>query len=168
MNQSMPGLPVHQQLPESTQTHVHWVSDAIQPSHPLLSYIKWKEQKAMTNLDIVLKSRHITLPTKVPIGKSMIFPVVMLELDHKGWVPKSWCFQAVVLEKTLESSLDSKEIKPVNPEGNQPWIFIGRTKAETPILWLPDAKNWLIGKDPDAGKDWRQEETGKIEDEMDG
>ena len=79
----------------------------------------------------------------------------MWELDDKeSWVPKNWCFWAVVLEKTLESSLDCKEIKPVNPKGNQPWLFTGRTdtEAEALILWLPDVKNWLIGKDPDAGK----------------
>ena len=94
----------------------------------------------------------------------------MWELDHKeGWAPKNWCFQTVVLEKTLESPLDCK-IKPVNPEGSQSWIFIGRTdaEAETPILWPPDAKNWLIGKEPDAGKDWRQEEKEVTEDEMVG
>ena len=80
----------------------------------------------------------------------------------EGWALKNWCFQIVVLEKTLEIPLDSKEIKPVTPKGNQPWIFIGRTDAEAKalILWPPDAKNWLIGKDPDAGKDWRQEEQG--------
>ena len=78
------------------------------------------------------------------------------------------CFWTMVLEKILESPLKSKEIKPVNPKGNQPWIFIGRTdaEAETPILWLPDERNWLIGKDPDAGKDWGQEEKGAVEDEM--
>ena len=86
--------------------------------------------------------------------------VWMWELDHKeSWALKNWCFWAVVLEKTLESPLDHKEIKPVNPQGNQSWIFIGRTdaEAETPILWPPDAKNWLVGKNPDAGKEWRQE-----------
>ena len=85
----------------------------------------------------------------------------MRELDHKaGWALKNWCFQTVVLEKTLESPLDCKEIKPVNPKGNQFWIFIGRTdaEAEAPILWPPDAKNQLIGKDPDTGKDWGQKE----------
>ena len=91
------------------------------------------------------------------------------ELDHKeGWVPKNWCFRTVVLEKTLESPLDYKEIKPVNPKGNQSWVFTGRTDAEAPILWPPDPKNWLIGKDPDAGKDWRQEEKGMTENEMVG
>ena len=89
------------------------------------------------------------------------------ELIHKeGWVPKNWCFWTVVLEKTLESHLDSKEIQPVHPKRNQYWIFIGRTdaEAEATILWPPDAKNWLTGKDPDAGKDWRQEEKGTTED----
>ena len=86
----------------------------------------------------------------------------MWELDYKeSWAPKNWCFWTVVLEKTLESPLDCKEIQPVNPKGNQSWIFIGRTDAEAPILWPPDAKNWLTGKDPDPGKDWRQEERGR-------
>ena len=84
----------------------------------------------------------------------------MWELDYKeSWVPMNWCFWTVVLEKTLESLLKFKEIQPVHPKGNQSWIFIGRTdaKTETPILWPPDVKNWLIGKDPDAGKDWKWE-----------
>ena len=92
------------------------------------------------------------------------------ELDYKeSWEPKNWCFWTVVLEKTLESLLDCKEIQPVHPKGNQSWIFIGRTEAEAeaPVLWPPDAKNWLIGKDPDAGKDWRQEKR-VTEDEMVG
>ena len=96
--------------------------------------------------------------------------VQMWELDHKeSWAPKNWCFWTVMLEKTLVSPLDSKEIKLVNPKGIQPWIFIGRTNAETeaPILWPPDAKSQLTGKDPDAGKDWRQEK-GRTEDEMVG
>ena len=95
----------------------------------------------------------------------------MWELDHnESWAPKNWCFWIVVLEKTLESPLDCKEIQPVHPKGNQPWIFIGRTdtEAETPILWPPDAKNWLIWKDPNAGKDQRWEEKGTTEDEMVG
>ena len=95
--------------------------------------------------------------------------VWMWVLDHKeSWAPKNWCFQTVVLEKTLETPLDCKEIKPVNPKGNQPWIFIRRTDAEAPILWPPDVKSWLIEKDPDAGKDWGQEEKGTTEDEMVG
>ena len=95
----------------------------------------------------------------------------MWELDHKeSRVPKNGCFWTVVLEKTLESPLDCKEIQPAHPKENQPWIFIGRTdaEAETPILWPPDVKNWLIWKDPDAGKDWRREEKGTTEDEMVG
>ena len=95
----------------------------------------------------------------------------MLELDHKeSWALKNWCFWTVVLEKTLESPLDCKEIKPINPKRNQSWIFVGRTdaEAEDPILWPPDVKNWLIWKDPDAGKDWRQEERGITVDEMVG
>ena len=97
--------------------------------------------------------------------------VWMSELDYKeSWAPKNWCFSTVVLEKTLENPLYCKEIKPVNPKGNQSWIFPGRTdaEAETPILWLPDANNWLTGKDPDTGKDCRQEEKGMTEDEMVG
>ena len=92
------------------------------------------------------------------------------ECHKESWVPKNWWFWTVVLEKTLENPADCKEIKPVNPKGNQSWIFIGRTDAEAkvPILWPPDAKNWLIGKDPDAGKDWRQEEKGTTEGEMVG
>ena len=95
----------------------------------------------------------------------------MWKLDYtESWAPKNWCFWTVVLEKTLESLLDSKEIQPVHPKGNQSWIFIGRTdvEAETPIFWPPDAKNWLIWKDPDAGKDWRWEEKGPTEDETVG
>ena len=93
------------------------------------------------------------------------------ELDHKeGWVPKNWCFWTVVLEKTLEIPLDCKEIKPVSPKGNQSWIFIGGTdgEADTPIFWPPDEKSWLTRKDPDAGKEWTQEEKGMTEDEMVG
>ena len=95
----------------------------------------------------------------------------MWELDCKeSWALKNWCFWTVVLEKTLESPLDCKEIQPVHPKGDQSWVFIGRTdaEAETPILWPPHAKSWLIGKDPDAGKDWGQEEKGTTEDEMVG
>ena len=92
--------------------------------------------------------------------------ILTLSVTNKeGWVLKNWVFQTVVLEKTLESPSDSKEIKPINSKGNQPWIFIGRTDAEAPILWPPDAQSWLIGKDPDAGKDWRQEK-GMTENKM--
>ena len=131
-------------------------------------------RKAMTNLDSILKSREITLPTKLHLVKAMVFSsghVWMWELDYKeSWVLMNWCFWTVVLEKTLESPLDCKEIQPVNPKGNQFRLFIGRTdaEAETPILWPRDEKNRLIWKDPDAGKDWRWEEKGKTEDEMVG
>ena len=127
----------------------------------------------MIKLNSILKSRDIALPTKVH-SQSYGFSrshVRMWELDYKeSWTPKNWCFWTLVLKKTLESPLDCKEIKPVHPKGNQSWIFIGRTdaEAEAPVLWLPDAKNWLIGKDPDAGRDWRQEEKGTTEDEMMG
>ena len=95
----------------------------------------------------------------------------MWELDHKdSWALKNWCFWTVVLEKTLESPMDSKEIQPVHPKGDQSWVFIGRTdvEAEIPMLWPPDVKSWLIGKNSDAGKDWRQEEKGTTEDEIVG
>ena len=95
----------------------------------------------------------------------------MWELVYKeSWAQKNWCFWTVVLEKILETPLDCKEIQPVHPKGDQSWVFIGRTdaEAETPILWLPDEKNWLIWKYPDAGKDWRREEKGTTEDEMAG
>ena len=122
------------------------------------------ERKTMTYLDSILKSRDITLPTKVHLVKAVVFPVVMYgcELDCKeSWALKDWRFWTVVLEKTLENPLDCKEIHQ-SVKGNQPWIFFGRTdaEAETPVFWLPDAKNRLIGKDPEAGKDWRQEKKG--------
>ena len=126
-------------------------------------------RKAMTNLDSILKSRDITLLTKVHIVRAMAFPIVMYRTESwtikKAVPPKDWCFQ-FVLEKTLESPLDSKELKPVKPKENQPWMFFGRTDAEAPIPWLLDVKSRLIGKDTDAGKDWRQEEKGEIEDEV--
>ena len=120
-------------------------------------------RKEMTNLDGVLKSRDITLPTKIRIVKAMVFPsghVWSWELDHKdGRLPKNWCLRTMVLEKTPESPLDSKAIKPVYLEGNhQPWILIGRTdgEAEASVFWSSDAKSLLIRKDLDAGKDWGQ------------
>ena len=126
----------------------------------------------MTNLENILKSRDIALETKIQIVKAMVFPMVIYGCDSwtvkEGWVWKNSWFWTVVLEKTLESPLDCTEIKPVNPKGNQPWIFIRRTDAEAkaPILWPSDAKRWLTGKDPDAGKDWRQRAKGATEDEM--
>ena len=131
-------------------------------------------RKAMSNRDSTLKSKDITLLTKIHLVKSYGFSsshVWMWELDHKeGWALKNWCFWTVMLNKTLESPLDYKEIQPDHPKGNRSWIFIGRTdaKAEILILWPPDAKSWLNWKDPDAGKDWRQEEKGMAEDEMVG
>ena len=129
-------------------------------------------RKAMTNLDSILKSRDITLPTKVHLVKAMVFPAVMYGCE--SWTIKKtehqridafelWCWRRLL-------RVDCKEIQLVNPKGNQCWVFIGRTdvEAETPIVWPPDAKNWLIGKDPDAGKDWRQEEKETTEDEMVG
>ena len=125
----------------------------------------------MSSLDSTVKSRDITLPVKVCIVKTVVFPAVMyrLELVHKeSWALKSWCFGIVVLEKTLENSLDSKEIQLVHPKGNQLWMFIEWTDAEVkaPILWPPDGKSQLIGKDPSAGKDWGQEKNRVTEDEM--
>ena len=121
-------------------------------------------RKAMTNPDSLLKRRDSTLLTKVHLVKAMVFPVT-----HKGsWALKNWCFWTVVLEMTLESPLDRKETQPVNPKGNQSWVFIGKTDTEAPIFWPPNVRNWIIGKDPDAGKDWRQEEKGMTEDEMVG
>ena len=125
-----------------------------------------KETSERVILYSILKSRDITLLTKIHLVKAMVFPVIMYGCE--SWIIKKaerWRIDAFELwcwRKTLESSLDCKEIKPVNPKGNQSWIFIGRTnaKAEIPLLWLPDAKNWLIGKDP-AGEDWRQEERGR-------
>ena len=138
--------------------------------------IKWRlllGRKAITNLDNIIKSRcYFTNegPSSQKYGFSSSH-VWMWELDHKEiWVQKNWCFWTVLLEKTLESPMDSKEVKSVNSKGNQSWIFIGRTaaEAEAPIIWPPDAKSWLIRKYPDVGEDWRQEEKGMTEDEMVG
>ena len=121
----------------------------------------------------IKKQRHY-LANKGPSSQSYGFSsshVWVWELGYKeSWTPKNYCFWTVMLEKTLASPLDCKEIHPVHPKGNQSWIFIGRTgaEAEIPILWLPDTKNWLIWKDPDSGKDWRREEKGMTENEMVG
>ena len=133
-------------------------------------------RKVMTNLDSIFKSRDITLPTKVCLVRAMVFPVVIYGCE--SWTVKKadhWRIDAfellvLVLEKTLESPLDYKMIQLVHPKGDQSWVFIGRNdaEAETPVLWPPDVKNWLIGKDPDAGRDWGQEEKGTTEDEMAG
>ena len=134
--------------------------------------------KALLDLNLSingkLKSRDITLPTKVRLVKAMVFPVVIYGCESwtikESWVPKNWCFWTVVLEKTIESPLDCKEIQAVHSKGDQPWDFFGRNdaEAETPVLWPPDAKSWLIGKDSDAGRDWGQEQKGMTEDEMAG
>ena len=130
-------------------------------------------KKSMTSLDSILKSRDTTLPTKVHLVKAMVFQCSCMNVRVGLWTNlsmKNWCFWTVVLEKTLESPLDCKEIKPVHPKGDQFWVFIGRTdvEVEAPVLWPPDAKSWLIWKDPDAGKDWGQEGKGMTEDEMVG
>ena len=119
----------------------------------------------------IKKQRHY-FANKGPSSQGYGFSsslVWMWELDHiESWALKNWCFWTVVLEKTLERSLNCKEIKPVHPKGDQSWIFIGRTDAEVPLFWPPDAKNRLIGKDPEDGQDWRQEVKGTTEDEMVG
>ena len=128
-------------------------------------------RKVLTNLDSILKNRDITLSTKVQSYGFSSSHVWMWELDcAESWVPKNWFFWTVLLEKTLESPLGCKEIQPVHSKGDQSWVFIGKTdvEAETPILWPPHVKSWLIGKDPDAGRDWGQEEKGMTEDEMAG
>ena len=130
-------------------------------------------RKVMTNLDSILKSRHY-FANKGPSSQGYGFScghVWMWELYcEEGWAPTNWCFWTVVLEKTLESPLDCKEIQPVHPKGDHPWVFFGRNdaKAETPVLWPPHAKSWLLGKDSDAGRNWGQEEKGTTENEMAG
>ena len=151
------------------QNHPEWWLAAMKLTHLLLG------RKVMTNPRQHTKKERHYFPDKGPssfqrYGFSSSH-VWTWELDYKeSWMPKNWCFWIVVLAKTLESPLDCKEAKPVNPKGNQSWRLIGRTdvEAEAPILWPPDVKSWLTGKDPDAGKDWRQEEKGKREDEMVG
>ena len=138
---------------------------AIQPS---LDFVTSQDSKIRRTLI------DFTVANKGPSSKGYGFScghVWMWELDcEESWAPKNWCFWTVVLEKALQSPLDCKEIQPVHPKGDQSWVFIGRTdaEAETPILWPPHAKSWLIGKDSDAGRDWGQEENGMTEDEMAG
>ena len=142
-------------------------------SHEIKSHLLLG-RKAITNLDSILKSGDIYFANKGQSSQSYGFSsshVWAWELYYKeSWVLKNWCFWTVVLEKSLENPLDCKEIQLVHPKGNQSWIFIGRTdvEAETPISWLTVAKNWLIGKDPDGGKDWRQDKKGMTEDEIVG
>ena len=141
-------------------------------SHEIKSHLLLG-RKAMTNKQHIRKQRHY-FANKGPSSQGYGFSsghVWMWLLDYKeSWVPKDWSLWTVVLEKTFESPLDCKEIQLVHAKGDQSWVFIGRTdaEAETPILWPPDAKNWLTGKDPDAGKGWRQEDKGMSEDEMVG
>ena len=148
------------------QNHCRWWLSHEIKRHLLLG------RKAMTNLDSILKNRDTILLCLSSQSYSFSSSHVwMWELDYKeSWVPKNWCFWTVVLEKTLESPLDCKEIQPVHPKGDQSWVFFGRNdaKAETPVLGPPHAKSWLIGKDSDAGRDWVQEEKGTTEDEMAG
>ena len=130
-----------------------WKKSYDQPGQHIKKYRHYFANKSSSSQNYSFSNSHI----------------LMWKLDYKeSWAPKNWCFWTVVLEKTLESPFDCSEIQPVHPEGNQSWIFIGRTDAEvgTPILWLPDSKSWLIWKDLDAGKDWGQEEKGTTEGEM--
>ena len=148
------------------QNHCRWWQ---QPWNEKM-FAPWKESYDQP-IQYIKKQRHY-FADKSLSSQSYGFSsshIWMWELDHKeSWALKDWCFCTVVLEKTLECSLDCKEIKPVNPKGSQPWIFIGRTDAEAEalMLWPPDMKSRLIGKDPDAGKNWGQEEKGATEDEM--
>ena len=160
---------------------LHWQADSLPLAPPgwlhlLLSSREGRKAWIKSSdkpRQCIKKQRHY-FADKVPFTQSYGFSsscARIWELDHKeGWAQKNWCFWTLVLEKTLECPLDCKEIKPVNPKGNPSLIFIGRTDAgtEAPILWPPDVKNWLTGKDPDAGKDWRQEEKQMTEDEMVG
>ena len=141
-------------------------------SHEIKRFTSWKKSYDQPRQHIQ-KQRHYFVNKGLSSQSHVFFSshVWMWELDHKeDWEPKNWCFWIVVLEKTLESPLDCKEIKPINPKGNQTWIFIGRTdaEAEAPVLWPPDAKSQLIGKDSDAGNHRRQEEEGTTENEMFG
>ena len=146
---------------DQTQVEKKW-------SSALMSHISYDQPRQH-----IKKQRHYFV-NKSPSSQSYDFSsshVWMWELDYKeSWMMKNWCFWTVVLEKTFESPLDCKEVKPDNPKGNQPWILIGRTddEAETPILWPPDVKSWFIWKDPDDGKDWRQEDKRMTEDEVVG
>ena len=131
------------------------------------------ERKAMSNLDSILKSRDITLPTKVHLVKAMVFPVIIMYGCESWTMNKAECWRIDAFElwcwrRLLRVPSTARRSNQVNPKGNRSWIFIGGTDAEAPILWLPDEKNWLLRKDTDAGKNWRQEEKGTTEDEMVG
>jgi len=153
------------------QTLFSWIP---KPLWMMTAALKLKDacslEKSYANPRQHIKKQRYHFVDKDPSSQSHGFSsshVPMWEVDHKEvWVPKNWCFLTVVLEKTLGITLDCKEIIPANPEWNQSWIFIGRTDTEAPILWPHDVKSWLIGKDPDAGKDWRWEEKVMTEDEM--
>ena len=159
---------------QSPALHLSPSYEGLCPWAPISGRVQghWKESYDQPRQHIKKQRHYFT--NKGPSSQSYGFSsshVWMWELDHKeGWAPKNGCFWTVVLEKTLKCPLDSKEIKPVHPKGNQSWIFIGRTdaEAEVPTLWLPDGKSQLIRKDPDAEKEWRQEEKGMTEDEMVG
>ena len=141
------------QQPWSEKTLAPWKKSYEKPRHRIEKQRHYFANKGLYSQRYGFSSSHVWV----------------WELNHEeGWVPKNWCFWIVVLEKTVESPLGCKEIKPVHPKGNQSWIFIGRTDAEAPILWPPDVKNWLRRKDPNSGKDWRQEEKGTTEDDMVG
>ena len=145
------------------QTFFSWAPKSLQMdcSHEIKRHL-FLGRKVITNLDSILKSRDIALPTMVHLVKAVVFPVIIYGWEN--WtIKKAERQRTVVLEKTPKIPLDCKKIQPVHPKRNQSWIFVGRTdaEAETPILWPPDVKNWFVGKDPDAGKDWRQEEKKK-------
>ena len=154
-------------MPKNAQTTIQL------HSFHMLDYAQNSPSQASANKGVVFVL-FCFLPTKVHLVKAVVFPVVMYGCEKwtvkESWRPKNWCFWTVVLEKILESPLDCKEIQPVHRKGNQSWIFTGRTdaEAETPILWSPHAKNWLMWKDPAVGKDWRWEEKGLTEEEMVG
>ena len=148
------------------------------PGHGTASLLQFHmKTSCLPGSPLQISLRQLSFPFGLPLFCGKQNPgfssghVWMWELDcEESWAPKNWCFWTVVLEKTLERPLDCKEMQPVHPKGDQSWVFIGKTdaEAETPILWPPHAKSWLIGKDPDAGRDWGQEEKATTEDEMAG
>ena len=160
-------------------TSFFWAPKSLQM---VIAAMKFKKlllgRKVMTNLDSILKSRDVTLSTKVHLVKATVFQWSCMDVRVGLWRKLSfwtqllsfWCFWTTVLEKTLESTLDCKETQPVHPKGDQSWVFIGRTdaEAETPLLWPPHTKSWLIWKDPDAGKEWGREKKGTTDDKMVG